>query len=274
MDMARSSSHVTARMPESGHPRGRALGLGRDGIALLSLVLFSLFAAAPLQAQRVLRGRVISAESRTPMAEATIEALDSTRTVIRATRTDSAGRFDLVFGSDPGGFQIRVRRIGIAPTLTDPLRFDRDTVEVDLLVDERPAVLEEVDVEADATSALNAQRLADAYARGWRVVPPKRVAEARLRSQTLDQLIRSVALPNVMVTPDCFRSLVTFGCLTVFIDDVYYGQRGFNSLNAKDIDFIALVGATEALTRYGNRAQYGVLLLYTRRDETRERRRP
>lgn len=275
MDMARFASQVTARVPDPRHSRGRASGPGPglERAALLALAaLVPLVAATPVEAQRVLRGRIISIESRTPMAEATVEALDSTRQVIRAARTDSAGRFDLVFRSDPGGFQIRIRRIGIAPTLTDPLRFDdRDTVDVDLLVDERPAVLEPVKVETDAISPLNAQRLADAYARGWRVVPPARVAEARQRSTNLDQLIRSVALPNVMVTPDCFRSLVSFGCLTVFIDDVYYGQRGFNSLNAKDIDFIAVIGSTEALTRYGNRAQYGVLLLYTRRHESRGR---
>ena len=203
------------------------------------------------------------------MAEATVEALDSTRTVIRSARTDSAGRFDLVFATDPGGFRIRVRRIGITPTLTDPLRFDRDTVDVDLLVEERPAVLDAVEVAAEAHSPLTAQRLKDAYARGWRVVSPERVAAARQRATHLDELIRSVALSNVMVTPDCFRSMVTMGCLTVFIDDVYYGQRGFNMINARDIDFIAVIGPTEAITRYGNRAQYGVLMLYTRREERR-----
>lgn len=270
MYSARSSSRATARVPSKGYPRGRALG--RSWLATAALALgVALLSAAPLQAQRLLRGRIISAESRTPMAEATVEALDSTRTVIRSTRTDSAGRFDLVFSTDPGGFQIRVRRIGITPTLTDPLRFDRDTVDVDLLVEERAAVLDEVEVAADVLSPLNAQRLKDAYARGWRVVPPERVAAARQRATHLDELIRSVALGNVMVTPDCFRSMVTMGCLTVFIDDVYFGQRGFNSINARDIEFIAVVGPTEALTRYGNRAQYGVLLLYTRREE---RRRP
>lgn len=267
MHMARSSSHVTARVPEFWHPRGRASGPLRAVLIALALLALS-FVAAPLEAQRVLRGRIIAAGSRTPMAEATVEALDSTRRVVRAARTDSAGRFDLNFGDDPGGFQLRVRRIGISPTLTDPLHFEgRDTLEVDLLVDERPAVLEEVTVEAEAVSALQAQRLQNAYARGWRVVPPKRVAQARQRSMTLDQLVRSVALANVMVTPDCFRSLLTHGCLTVFIDDVYFGQRGFNAIQTRDIDFIAVIGPAEALTVYGNRAQYGVLMLYTRRGE-------
>jgi hypothetical protein len=228
-----------------------------------------LITAVPLEAQRLLRGRIISAETRTPMAEATVEALDSTRAVIRSARTDSAGRFDLVFAADPGGFQIRVRRIGLIPTLTDPLRFDRDTVDVDLLVEERAAVLDAVEVAAEVASPLNAQRLKDAYARGWRVVAPERVAAARQRATHLDELIRSVALSNMMVTPDCFRNLVTMGCLTVFIDDVYFGQRGFNAINARDIDFIAVIGPTEALTRYGNRAQHGVLMLYTRREERR-----
>lgn len=272
MQMARTLSHVTARMSDLGHPRGRASGSLRALFGALGLVALFL-TAAPLEAQRVLRGRIISASSRTPMSEATVEALDSASRVIRSARTDTAGRFDLNFGQDPGGFSIRIRRIGIAPTLTDPLRFEgRDTVEVDLLVDERPAVLDEVTVEAEAVSALQAQRLRDAYARGWRVVTPERVAQARQRSMTLDQMIRSVALANVMVTPDCFRSLVTNGCLTVFIDDVYFGQRGFNSIQTRDIDFIAVIGPAEALTRYGNRAQYGVLMLYTRRSEIRDRR--
>ena len=259
-------------MPETGHSRGRASGPARLAVAALALLLVLVSSAAPLEAQRLLRGRIISAGSRTPMSEATVEALDSTNRVIRAARTDSAGRFDLNFGEDPGGFQIRVRRIGITPTLTDPLRFDEsDTLEVDLLVDERPAVLEEVTVEAEAVSRLQAERLRNAYARGWRVVPPARVAQARQRSMTLDQLVRSVAPANIMVTPDCFRSLLTHGCLTVFIDDVYFGQRGFNAIQTRDIDFIAVIGPTEALTVYGNRAQYGVLMLYTRRYEPRRR---
>ncbi|MEX2180863.1 MAG: carboxypeptidase-like regulatory domain-containing protein [Gemmatimonadaceae bacterium] len=231
-----------------------------------------LLAATPLDAQRVLRGRIISAESRLPMTDALVDALDSARRVLVSARSDSAGRFTFAFGSDPGGFQIRIRRLGIEPTLTDPLRFDgRDTVEVDLLVDERPAVLEEVTVDAGGPSPLNAQRLRDAYARGWRVVSPERVAEARQRATNLDQLIRSVSLANIMVSQDCLRSLVTNGCLTVFIDDVYFGQRGFNAINTRDIEFIAVIGPTEALTRYGNRAQYGVLMLYTRRHESRNR---
>lgn len=273
MDLARTTSHVTARMPSIGHSRGRALGrLPGAGAALVLLVPLLLLAARPLEAQRLLRGRIISAESRTPMVDATVEALDSTRRVIRAARTDSAGRFDLAFSSDPGGFQIRIRRIGIVPTLTDPLVFDRDTVDVDLLVDERPALLEEVAVEAREISSLSAKRLADAYARGWRVVPPLRVAQARQRSMNLDQLIRSVAPANIMVSENCLRSLVTNGCLTVFIDDVYFGQTGFNAIQTRDIDFIAVIGPTEALVLYGNRAQYGVLMLYTRRYESRRSR--
>jgi hypothetical protein len=88
----------------------------------------------------------------------------------------------------------------------------------------------------------------------------------------LDQLIRSVAPANIMVSENCLRSLVTNGCLTVFIDDVYFGQTGFNAIQTRDIDFIAVIGPTEALVLYGNRAQYGVLMLYTRRYESRRSR--
>jgi hypothetical protein len=225
---------------------------------------------------QVIRGRIISSESRAPMVEATVEALDSARRVIAASRSDSTGRFWLTF-RDPGQFRIRIRRIGIEPTLSDPLKFEgRDTVDLDLLVDERAAVLDEVEV-VDAQGVpnrVNARRLAEARSKGWRVIPPERVAPARQRATNFDQMLRSLTLANVMIEPDCVRSLVSNGCLTIFVDDMYFGTRGMNMINPRDVEFIAIIGRAEALATYGNRAGYGVLMIYTSRYEDRTRRRP
>ncbi len=241
-------------------------------LAALALAGIGLLRSTTLEAQ-VLKGRIISSESRSPLANATVEALDSLRRVIRSARTDTLGAFLMVFEGD-GEFRIRVRRIGIEPTLTDPLRFaGRDTVDLDLLVDERPAVIEESRVTA-TRSVLTEERLQNARSRGWRLFPPERVTVMRERALSLDQLLRSLGMANVLISQNCIRSLVTNGCMTVFMDDQYFGQVGFSAINVRDIEFIAVIGPTEALTTYGNRAQHGVVMLYTTRPDDRRLRRP
>lgn len=256
----------TARGPLSRVPRGALflVALGLAGIGLLR--------PEALEAQ-VLRGRIISAESRSPIAEATVEAIDSLRRVIGATRTDSLGAFLMRFTGD-GGFRIRVRRIGIEPTLTDPLRFaGRDTVDLDLLVDERPTMIEEQRVTSTRSPFIE-ERLQNARSRGWRLFAPERVAPMRERATSLDQLLRSLGMANVLISQQCIRSLVTNGCMSIFIDDFYFGPFNFTSINVRDIEFIAIIGPTEALTTYGNRAQNGVVMLYTSRAADRRRSAP
>jgi hypothetical protein len=242
---------------------------------LLSLLSAAVAFAHPakLEAQ-VLRGRIISSESRSPIADATVEAIDSLRRVIVSSRTDSLGAFLMRFQGD-GEFRIRVRRIGIEPTLTDPLRFaGRDTVDLDLLVDERPAVLEEQRV-TSTRSAFIEERLQNARSRGWRLFPPERVAPMRERAVSLDQLLRSLGMANVQISQQCIRSLVTNGCMAIFIDDFFYGPFNFMTINVRDIEFIAVIGPSEAITTYGNRAQNGIVMLYTARSEDRRQpRRP
>lgn len=253
--------------------RGLHLEVPRGALSLLVAAMLAAMSAGAADAQ-VIRGRIISSESRAPMVEATVEALDSARRVIIAARSDSSGRFWLTF-RDPGEFRIRIRRIGIEPTLSDPLKFEgRDTVDIDLLVDERPAVLDEVEVRdaQGVPNRVNARRLADARAKGWRVIPPERVAPAKQRATNFDQLLRSLFLANVIIEPDCVRSLVSNGCLTIFVDDMYFGARGMNMINPRDVEFIAIIGRAEALATYGNRAGYGVLMIYTSRYEDRARR--
>ena len=94
------------------------------------------------------------------------------------------------------------------------------------------------------------------------------------RALSLDQLLRSLGMANVLISQNCIRSLVTNGCMTVFMDDQYFGQVGFSAINVRDIEFIAVIGPTEALTTYGNRAQHGVVMLYTTRPDDRRLRRP
>jgi hypothetical protein len=255
--------------------RGPQVGVPRGALSLLFFVAAMLGAAGSAEAQ-VIRGRIISSESRAPMSEATVEALDSARRVIVAARSDSAGRFWLTF-RNPGEFRIRIRRIGIEPTLSDPLKFEgRDTVDLDLLVDEKAAVLDEVEV-IDANGVpnrVNARRLSEARQKGWRVIPPERVLPARQRATNFDQMLRSLSLANVMIEPDCVRSLVSHGCLVIFVDDMYFGVRGMNMINPRDVEFIAIISRGDAVATYGNRASNGVLMIYTSRYEDRTRRRP
>lgn len=254
-------TYQTARGPTFGVPRGVRFA----AVLLAGLVLAA--GAAPLEAQ-VIKGRILGTNSRAPMPEATVEALDSIRAVIAAARTDSLGQFQLRFQM-PGEFRLRVRRIGIEPTLTDPLRFaGRDTVELELLVDERATVVEEQRITAER-SAYITERLQNARSRGWRLYPPERVQPIRERAMNLDAMLKALGMANVMISQQCIRSLVTNGCMTVFLDDQYFGQVGFNNINVRDIEFVAVIGPTEALTTYGNRAQHGVVMLYTARYEDR-----
>lgn len=255
-----------------GNARGSLRRVPRGVFSLVSVLLASIWLAGPasLEAQ-VLRGRIISTESRAPLSEATVEALDTLRRVIGSARTNVEGRFVIAFAADTE-FRLRVRRIGIEPTLTDPLRFaGRDTVDIDLLVDERPAVLEETRT-VERGSQLTAERLQNARSRGWRLYPPERVKPIRERAMNLDAMLKALGMANVMISQTCIRSLITNGCMTVFIDDFYFGQVGFNNINVRDIEFIAVIGPTEALTTYGNRAQHGVVMLYTSRMEDRRGR--
>jgi hypothetical protein len=221
---------------------------------------------------QVVRGRIISNQSRAPMSDVSVEALDTLRRVTASARSDSEGRFMLpVHGL--GEFRIRVRRIGIVPTLTDPLKFaSADTIDVDLLVEESAAIIEEQRITADG-SALTAERLQNARSRGWRVYPPERVRPVRERAINLDSMLKALGLSSVMISQQCIRSLVTNGCMTVFVDDQFYGAFGFNNINVRDIEFVAVIGPTEALIRYGNRAQHGVVMLYTARMEDRRTQR-
>lgn len=252
--------------------RGLLSEAPRGVLCALALVLAAFTFGAPrtLDAQ-VLKGRIISSSSRAPLANATVEALDTLRKVIASARSDTAGAFVLQFAG-PGEFRIRVRRIGIEPTLTDPLKFvGPDTVAVDLLVEEAPAIVEEQRIVADR-SPITAERLENARSRGWRLYPPERVKPIRERAINLDAMLKALGLANVMISPQCIRSLITNGCMTVFIDDQYFGPFGFNNINVRDIEFVAVIGPTEAITTYGNRAQNGVVMLYTARSEDRRRR--
>ena len=254
--------------------RGPVLRVPRGVLFLATLIVAGLGLLRPMALEaQVLRGRIISSESRSPIADATVEAIDSLRRVVVSSRTDSLGAFQMRFEGD-GEFRIRVRRIGIEPTLTDPLRFaGRDTVDLDLLVDERPAVLEEQRV-VSTRSAFIEERLQNARSRGWRLFPPERVAPARERAISLDQLLRSVGMANVQISQQCIRSLVTNGCMSIFIDDFYYGPFNFMTINVRDIEFIAVIGPSEAIATYGNRAQNGVVMLYTARSQDRRQRNP
>jgi len=266
---------MQGRLQGSKAARGPQVGVPRGALSLLVAIALVASGVGTADAQ-VIRGRIISSETRAPMVEATVEALDSTRRVIAAARSDSTGRFWLTF-RDPGDFRIRIRRIGIEPTLSDPLKFEgRDTVDLDLLVDEKAAVLDEVEVRdaQGVPNRVNARRLSEARMKGWRVIPPERVAPARQRATNFDQLLRSLSLANVMIENDCVRSLVSNGCLTIFVDDQYFGARGMNMINPRDVEFIAIIGRAEALATYGNRASNGVLMIYTSRYEDRTRRRP
>jgi hypothetical protein len=192
----------------------------------------------------------------------------------KVTVTDSLGKelFDLV--SDPEGrfrftmpevkpFQVNVMRIGQQPSSTEWIRAAAsDTLDLELLVPSDPITLAAVEVLG--TKSANARSLEEARRSGWKVYEPELVERHRGTARDFNDLLREVAASSVHVgrPGECVRS-VRFGrCLVYVLDGVPSGPSIF--VNPNDVYFFAVLSATESAVRWGNRAPWGAIVVYTR----------
>jgi len=175
----------------------------------------------------------------------------------------NAGKFELNFSGD-GIFTISVLRIGLQPAYSERMRAGRnERLQIDLLIPADPIALAPVNVIARKTmKSTNEIRYDNARLRGWQVVSPQRVAAVRERTNTLDQLIRTLGITTVTPTPTCIRHNRTMRCLDYVLDGQFVGR--FHGINPRDIDFFAILSPVEALLEFGDRARNGALLIYTR----------
>ena len=207
-------------------------------------------------------------------AEGAGEAVVARLAGAKVTVTDSLGKelFDLV--SDAEGrfrftmpevkpFKVNVLRIGQQPSSTDWIRAAAsDTLDIELLVPSAPVTLAAVEV-LGAKSA-NARNLEEARRNGWKVYEPELVARHRGTARDFNDLLREVAASSVTVgrPGECVRS-VRFGrCLVYVLDGVPSGPSIF--VNPNDVYFFAVLSATESAVRWGNRAPWGAIVVYTR----------
>jgi hypothetical protein len=179
--------------------------------------------------------------------------------------TDDEGRYFLRLPSTDGEpIRLSVTRIGMQPMMSDEfLLTAADTLEADLFMKELATELAEV--RTTGVASLNTQRLQYATRRGWRVYGPEVIDARREAASGLNELLRSLGAPGLMVPMrpgDCVKTTRTGQCLAVILDGVLIS--GAVHLNPRDIFFLAVVGSSDARLEWGDRAAYGALAIYTR----------
>lgn len=232
-------------------------------------------AAAPLSAQ-VISGFVRSTTSGLGVASALVIARDDKEEVLATTEADSNGFFRFRVPARGKAFELRVRRLGYAvmTAKVKPLEA-RDSVDFEFLMDEVAAEGDAVVITAEPS--LNDKRLADAYRSGWKVYDPELIMGMRERHADFFQMLRSLGNPGLYVPRsmnECVRSSRNNQCLTYVVDGQVWGTTA--NILPSDVYFMAVVGASEARARFGDRAPWGAIVVYTRSrlDRVQPRRRP
>ncbi|HSJ09479.1 MAG TPA: carboxypeptidase-like regulatory domain-containing protein, partial [Longimicrobiales bacterium] len=133
----------------------------RRSIAFLALLLLP----ASLRAQAV-AGRLATATGQ-PVEAAFVVLEDSTGTRLRSTLSDAGGRYLLRAGSG-GRYRLRIERLGLATQTSDMLTLGAGTtVGHDVVLVEKPVVLEGVVVRAEGRTCRTPEQLAADGARLW-----------------------------------------------------------------------------------------------------------
>lgn len=233
--------------------------------------------SAPAQAQFV-SGKVLDADTETPLANVSIELLSAAGQRLAATLSDSAGAFRIQ-APLPGEFTVRAERIGMR-TVTAPLSVQvGERVEVTLRMAALALPIEPLTV--DARQAVNIGSLAGYYARAERVQRTgigRVITRDRIESRpvgAVSDILREV--PGITVTSTPYGSgAVSFsggaraGCTPqVYVDGVLANRAGPALVNelvqAVDLEGIEIYRGLATMGEYYDRTGCGVILLWTRR---------
>jgi hypothetical protein len=221
-------------------------------------------AAAPARAQ-VLRGTVRVQNTDRVVPGVRIGAMDSAGTMLAEVVSDETGRFVLAF-STTLAIRIVTRKVGVAPALSSYLRMTpADTLQVDLWVPSDTPELPSVKVEGEKRKTPNELAYEEAVRRGWMVFGPAKLAEQRGRFREFTDLLRALQVPGIRLgrPGECIQSTRHINrCLAIVIDDVPVGP--YATVVPTDISFIAVLSASDASVRWGNRAPWGAVAVYTR----------
>lgn len=222
-------------------------------------------AAAQALTAQVVRGTVRVQDSRRVLAGVHVAAADSSGAVLADVVSDEGGRFTLSFASD-GTFQIVLRRVGWRPSFSAFIRASAaDTLEVDLRADPDAVELPVVRVEDERSKTPNERAYDDAVRHGWTVYAPEKVAEQRGRYRDFEDLLRGLQVSGIRIgrPGECIQATRYVNrCLAFVVDDVPMGPVA--QVQPSDVYFIAVVSAADASVRWGNRAPWGAIVVYTR----------
>lgn len=238
----------------------------RRRVAACSIALTAL-AAASLHAQ-VLRGTVRIQGTDIVVSGVRISAMDSLGLTLLEVVSDDRGRFTLALNTAKP-FRIAARKVGLQPAFSEFLSPSRtDTLEVDLPIPAVPAdgsVLPAVEVAGAAGSTPNLRAYEDAVRHGWKVYGPAQVAERRDKYRDFSDMLRGMQVSGVRIGKpgECIQSMRFMNrCLAVIVDDQPAGP--YFIVVPTDIYFFAVLSATESSVRWGDKAPWGAIAIYTR----------
>jgi hypothetical protein len=239
--------------------------------ALLSILLLA--SAARLSAQSV-RGRVLDDSTGTPVSNVRISALGAGDELLAMATSDGRGHF--AFRLEPrSNFRLTASRIGYAPNASEVVQADSlEALDIELRITTRPLSLPTVSVVSRKLARTEGdRRLERAQSLGGRMVSPESIREAAPTSRTLGDLMRRTAGHLVQVVSGyggatCLLVQRTANlrqqqtCALLVVDDVV--SAGDAYIAPTDIELVVVIPASAASVRFGERARFGAVAVYTR----------
>lgn len=241
--------------------RSRARAQAARAVLIAALAIG---APIPCPAQ-VLRGTVhVSGGDRT-VADARIAAVDTAGKLLNEVVSDSSGRFVLRIATSLP-FRIEARKIGVEPSYSGYMRANpTDTLDLEIGIPTDVADLPKVEVPGTPSKSANELAYEDALRHGWKVYSPDRVAQLRERYRDFTDMLRALQVEGIRINRpgDCVQNThFNNRCLAYVIDGVPAGP--YLMVQPSDIYFFAVISASESAVRWGNRAPWGAIVIYTR----------
>ena len=234
-------------------------------------IAFLLCAPAAIHAQ-ILRGTVRVTGTDRTVAGVRIAAMDSLGLTLLEVVSDERGRFTLALVTDKP-FRIVARKIGLEQSVSDFFRLaPSDTLALDLQVPTDAPALPTVEVGAERPKSPNERSLDDAVRHGWKVYSPAKVAEFRDKYRDFPDMLRALQVSGIRVgrPGECIQSMRFMNrCLAYVIDGTLAGPSAI--VVPSDVYFFAVLSATESAVRWGDRAPWGAIVIYTRMNGDRLR---
>jgi hypothetical protein len=209
------------------------------------------------------------------VSSARVTANDTAGRELGATTSDGGGHFTLTIRSRTP-FKLNVLKIGWLPSSTELITAARsDTLDIDMLVPADPTAIAAVEIKGETNKSFNTLHLEEAILHGWKVYSPELVAFHRNNSASFTALMREVGVSGVQIDDHanssgnfCARAvryMTQYGkprCLSYILDGVPSGN--FVYVNPRDVYFFAVLNASESASRWGDKAPWGAIVIYTR----------